>query len=390
MKTKKSHLEISSRVIYVLAGLIASLLLTACITAPSEAGVVTVVSSPSAVPTSSPTPTATPTATPSPDSTEEEITSRISAIVPLTIYGSPSDDAAPVGTLEAGLSAQVTEYGEGNWLKMVCPDGMGDSCWILWDPNTFVIYEGPAVTLNIPDPASLQFETISTELSPDGRWQALVTKSETVLFVAEKPDARFFYVELKVTSQEDGRSWTPVSEWHAAGLGQEEPPQPFHWSKDGRFLYYTDIAYPDGACVFYDNIGDSLDRLDLSDGSVAALQPPHAGGILVISPDETMIAYLHHETFVSDEILVIRELASAYGEDTRQESVKWEIPLDVLSSSQVSEISWSTDNAKVVVRVDEFTNPADCRPTGTADWELDVETGEFVKTSTTVLPTATP
>ena len=384
MQTKKLYQGAGNTGIYLLSGVIAFILLTAC-TTTSETEVVTAVPSPSAVPTSSPAPTASP----SPTSTEEEITSRISAIVPVTIYSGPGINHAPVGILETGASAQVSEYGEGNWLKMVCPDGMRDSCWILWDPNTFVLYEGPVVPLNIPDPASLNFETITTETSPDGRWQALVTKSEAVSFIPDM-DAWFFYVELKVTSQEDGTTWTPVSEWHAAGLGQEEPPQPFHWSKDGRFLYYTSRSYPDGGCVFYDNIGNSFDRLDLADGSVTALQPPHARGILAISPDETLIAYLHHETFVSDQVLVIRELASAFGAHTSQDTVKWQIPLDAVHSNKVSEIAWSSDNAKVVVRVHEFTNPSDCRPTGVADWELDVETGEFVKTSTTIFPTATP
>src|SRR5215211_5545459 len=163
---------------YSLLVVIASLLLTACM-APSEARMVIAVSSPSAVPTSSPAPTARPTLT----STEEEITSTISAIVPLTIYSGPGKDHPQIGILEAGASGQVSEFGEGNWLKMVCPDGMGDSCWIMWDPNAFVLYEGPAVTLNIPDLASLKFETVATESSADGRWQALVTRSEAVSFI---------------------------------------------------------------------------------------------------------------------------------------------------------------------------------------------------------------
>jgi hypothetical protein len=384
MKTKKSLHGTRILVICFVAGAIASLLLAAC-TTPPEAAVSTAVPIPSVTLKSSPTPIASPSAT----STAEAITSRMSAISPITIYSGPGKDYPQVGILESGASAQVTEAGEGDWMKMVCPDDIGDSCWISWDPNTFVLYEGPAVTLNIPDPATLKLETLATETSPDGRWEAQVTKSETVSFVAENLDARFFYVELKVTSREDRSSWTAVSEWHAAGLGQEEPPTLFHWSKDGRFLYYTSLAYPDGACVFYDNIGNSFDRLDLTDGSVTALQPPQALGILAISPDETLIAYLHHETFVSDQVLVVRELASAYGADGGQDSVKWQIPLDAAGFNKVSEIAWSPDSKKVVLTVTEFSDY--CQPpAGLVEWELDLETGEFVKISTTILPTATP
>jgi hypothetical protein len=137
----------------------------------------------------------------------------------VTIYSGPGKDYAPVGILEAGASAQVIETKEGNWMQIVCPEGIAEGCWVLWSPNALFPYEGPAVTLKIPDPASLKFETVATETSPDGRWQALVTKSEAVLFTPDNLDAWFFYVELKVASQEDGKSWTPVSEWHAAGLG---------------------------------------------------------------------------------------------------------------------------------------------------------------------------
>ncbi|HEX6033139.1 MAG TPA: hypothetical protein VFY83_01850, partial [Anaerolineales bacterium] len=268
-------------------------------------------------------------------------------------------------------------------------DMVGD-CWVLWNPDAIYLYEGPAKSLNIPDPASLKFETVSAETSPDGRWQALVTKSEPVSLAADNTDPWFFYVELKVTSLKDGRTWTPVSEWRAAGLGQEEPPKIFHSSKDGRFLYYTSLSHPDGACVYYDNIGESFDRLDLTSGTVTALQPPYARGILAISPDETMIAYLHGKTYSGERDLVVRELATAYGDDaSSQNPVKWQMPLDVVWPNRVSQLAWSPDSKKLVVTVTEFTDY--CQPPARmADWELDVETGEFVNISTTIVPAATP
>ena len=385
MKTKKSLHGTRILVIYFVAGAIASRLLAACSTTYG-AKVATAVSIPSVAPTVSPVASFSP----SPSTPEQEIRSRLSAISPVTIYSGPGTQHPSVGALEAGANAQVIETGEGNWMKIVCPDGIAESCWVLWDPNSIYFYEGPPITLNIPDPATLKFETVATETSPDGAWETLVTKSETVRLAAGAMDVWFFYVELKVTSQHDGRTWTPVSDWHAAGLGQEEPPQIFHWSKDGRFLYYTSLAYPDGACVFYDNIGESLDRLDLTDGSVAALQPPHARGVLAISPDETMIAYLYGENNSIERHLVVRELATAYGDDpSRQNAVKWEIALDLGWPTQVSEIAWTPDSKKVVVTVIEFSDY--CQPpTRIVDWKLDVETGEWAKISDSLFPTATP
>lgn len=328
--------------------------------------------------------------TDNPPTASEEITSRISAISPVTIYSGPGNEYEPAGTLEAGADVQVLETGDDNWMKIACPGEVAGSCWVLWNPDVIYFYEGPAKSLKIPDPASLKFETVATETSPDGRWQAIVTKSEVISLAAGGGDPWFFYVELKVTSQEHGRTWTAVSEWHGAGLGEKEPPQIVHWSKDGRFLYYTSPSYPDGACVYYDNIGESFDRLDLTDGSVAALQPPDARGILVISPDEAMIAYLHGETYTGGRDLVVRELTTAYEDAAAsQNSVKWQIPLDASWPDRVSQIAWTPDSKKVVVSVTGFTDY--CQPPARITaWELNVQTGEWMKLSDTPLPTATP
>lgn len=144
----------------------------------------------------------------------------------------------------------------------------------------------------------------NTTTSPNGRWLAESIQSEWVYFT--EGGEPYFYTALTVTALDGGTTWTPVSEWHAAGLGEESPSKIFRWSNDSRFVYYTSIAYPDGACVFYNNIGGCLDRLDVTDGSVAALQPPRAGGILAISPDDQLLAYL------GGDGLVVRDLATAY------------------------------------------------------------------------------
>jgi hypothetical protein len=183
----------------------------------------------------------------------------------------------------------------------------------------------------------------------------------------------------------------PVSEWHVAGLGEEQAPRPFHWSKDGRFLYFTSLIYPDGACTFYNNIGESLERLDLTDGSMAAVQGYPALGIAAISPDESMIAHITAQPFIGGPRyhLLVRDLETAYtkGGDMRG-STKWMIWLDKFPQENISRIAWSPDNRKVLVTVTEVAD--NCQPSSVAEWELDVETGEFLQVSNTVLPTATP
>jgi hypothetical protein len=168
-------------------------------------------------------------------------------------------------------------------------------------------------------------------------------------------------------------------------LGQENAPEPFHWSQDGRYLFFTTPFDHHGACVVYDNIGQNLDRLDLTDGSVTVLLPPVPLGLLAISPDETRFAY---ESYMDGYQITVREIAGAYDARTSQESILWQIPLDMSQSGAVSEISWSADNRRVFVTV---TNLADnCQTASMTKWELDVETGAFVEISNTVFPTATP
>jgi hypothetical protein len=285
------------------------------------------------------------------------------------IYNGPGSEFTEIGALAVGTPVRVLGDMQQDWIPVECPAGGADSCWVLWDYNALYPHEGSPLTLSIPDPASLKTEYTNTTPSPDGRWQAQMTHSETVALAGEW-EASFFYVELKVVSLADGTTWTPVSEWHAAGLGQEYAPQPFYWSKDGRFLYYTSSFDHHAACVVYDNIGDYLNRLDLSDGSVATLRPPQARGILALSSDETLMAYL------SDQKLIVREMAAAYDEaDASQDSVKWQIPLQVAWPAQVSRIAWSPDNRQVLVTVTEIGD--NCQLASRSTWELDVETGAF-------------
>ena len=333
-----------------------------------------------------------PTASPSLDTVpppENQIGPHISAVNPVTIYSGPGNQHPPLGVLDAGVAAGVIGETEGDywpdrWLNISCPEGTAGECWVLWDMNALFFYEGPPVTLNIPDPATLKIETNRTDTSPDGSWQVQSTESEAVALGPE--EASYFYVEFTVTSLADGASWTPVSEWHAYGLGLETAPRPFHWSQDGRYLYYTSLVVPDGGCGFFANSGESLDRLDLTDGAVSAMQPPHSRWILAISPDENRMAYLSYQ---DGYILVVRDLEGAYTQGTTGDySIQWQVPLEVIPPEVVSQITWSLDNQRVLLTVTEVA--PNCQPAKATEWRLDVATGEFVEASTTIFPTPTP
>jgi hypothetical protein len=139
-------------------------------------------------------------------------------------------------------------------------------------------------------------------------------------------------------------------------------------------------------------IGERLNRLDLSDGSVSVLQPPYAFRLLAISPDDTLMAYLNGPglfAYSQQNQLIVRKLATAYSEGAEgQESILWQIPLDITWPTAVTEIGWSPDGRHVLVTA--TTADGICNKLSATAWELDVATGEFHEVSVTIFPTPTP
>ena len=232
------------------------------------------------------------------------------------------------------------------------------------------------MTLTIPDPGSLEIESMSSSESPDGRWHLEITRSETIPLAFET--AWFFYVQLQVTSLVDGTTWTPVGEWHAAGLGEEQDPRLVNWSPDGRYLYFTNtFDYHGVECAVYANVGDRLDRLDLGDGTVAAFRSPQLRGLLAVSSDEKWVAYT---TYEGEPGLVVRAFADAFetaggGAPSTQPEPGWRVPLAAAGPDPVSRITWSPDNKQVLV---ETTKLGDmCKIVSRMTWSFDIETGVF-------------
>jgi hypothetical protein len=186
--------------------------------------------------------------------------------------------------------------------------------------------------------AGLPVDPTLTSPSPNGEWIAMVS------LLADVPvgDASYYTTQLKVRYTKSFIEWIPleyVSHW---GLGYTFP-EPFHWSEDGNFLYFTNRKVVDG-CSLFTNGGD-LRSLNLIDGTVTEIIPT-VGNHLALSEDENLLAYT---TWGNPPDLVIRDMES--GEERRT-------PLD---ADQAGSIVWSPDSKTLVLTL--ASQP--CLP----DWE---------------------
>jgi hypothetical protein len=320
-----------------------------------------------------------PTAPPTPEPTDPPPTPTaagpslwLSAVSAVPIFDGPSETYTQVATLEAGEAVIVTGNILNDWFPVQCPEEVEGRCWIFWDYNSLYSYEGmEPLALTIPDPADLAVESTNTTLSPDGRWRVETSRTETVPLAGEY--ASFFYVETEVVSVEGSTTWTVASEWHAGGLGEEGAPGLFHWSGDGRYLYLIQtFDYHGVTCGLFEFGTADLERLDLSDGSVASFLPPEPTGFRTISPDETWIAYKN------GDLLIVRDLAAAFDEPERaDDSITWQISLEQVGPDPVSNISWTADSANVLVQTTNMSE--ECQVLNTDTWELDMESGSFTQ-----------
>jgi hypothetical protein len=151
----------------------------------------------------------------------------LSAVTAVDIFSGPGETYNQVGVLEMGAAAKTLGGTQDDWFPVECPEGVDGRCWVFWDYNALYSYDAiEPLTLTIPEPESLIVETIDMVDSPDGRWQAEITRSETAWLAGES--AGFFYTQLTISSLEDERTWPLVGEWHAAGLGEEGQGDMYH------------------------------------------------------------------------------------------------------------------------------------------------------------------
>jgi hypothetical protein len=200
----------------------------------------------------------------------------------------------------------------------------------------------PAPTVETPTPMAtatpISVRTWSS-ISPDGKWIAQRVMEGPFL----AGDEEKYHYQLKVVNTNRTIGWTAVDDTSQFGLGYTTP-QPFHWSKDGRYLYFTNEPVPDGCAVFVN--GSDLQRVDLETGRVKEMLAPGAWW-LSLSPDEEQLAYIYWNGKALE--IVIRNLATEAERRTKLEGAG--------DDSQAGGIVWSPDGKAFVLTV--ATHPCD-------------------------------
>jgi hypothetical protein len=200
----------------------------------------------------------------------------------------------------------------------------------------------PATGIQTPTPIAIATPELVerwSSTSPDGKWIALGMMEGPFL----AGDEEKYHYQLKVVSADRAIERTMVDEIAHWGLGYITP-RPFHWSKDGRYLYFTNEPVPDGCAVFVN--GSDLQRVDLNTGRVQEMLPPGAWW-LSLSADEKQVAYIYWNGEALE--IVLRDLAT--GAERR---AKLEADRD---DSQAGNIVWSPNGKTFVLAV--ATHPCD-------------------------------
>jgi hypothetical protein len=150
-----------------------------------------------------------------------------------------------------------------------------------------------------------------------------------------------YHTRLEVVSADSAVKWTLVDQTLNYGLGYTTP-RPFQWSDNGRYLYFTNLALPDGCAVFHN--GSDLYRADLSNGQIIELVPPWAWWVS-LSPDERTAVSLRWNGAALD--LVARDIATG---DERQTQLETKY-------TQAGDIVWSPDSQALMLTL--AANPCD-------------------------------
>ena len=183
----------------------------------------------------------------------------------------------------------------------------------------------PTTALMTPTPADGW-----TSQSPNGKWSAQGMMEGP--FLADDGSEKY-HTRLEVINSDSTVTWTLVDQTSNYGLGYTTP-RPFHWSRDGRYLYFTNQAVPDGCAVFAN--GSDLYRADLSDGQITEIVPPWVWWIS-LSPDEQTAVYIRWNGQALE--LVARDIASGSERQTKLEG----------KYTQAGNIVWSPDGQALML-----------------------------------------
>lgn len=217
----------------------------------------------------------------------------------------------------------------------------------------------PTLVPSHPTTATLKFSDTWSSPSPDGKWTA--RGSMTDPFPADDGSEKY-QTKLEVINAAGAVQWTLVDQTLNYGLGYTTP-RPFHWSEDGRYLYFTNLAVPDGCAVFTN--GSDLYRADLTNGQVTEIVPSWVSWVS-LSPDEQRVAYLRWNGQALE--LAVREIATGEERKTGLEA----------RYTQAGNILWSPDGQALMLTL--AANP--CDP---ANWVQSIARVDLAALSSTSL-----
>jgi Tol biopolymer transport system component len=171
-----------------------------------------------------------------------------------------------------------------------------------------------------------------------------------------------YHTKLEALSTAGAITWTLVDQTLNYGLGYTTP-RPFHWSGDGRYLYFTNLAVPDGCSLFHN--GSDLYRADLTTGQVIEIVPPWVWWVS-LSPDEQTAASIRWNGEALQ--LIVRNLASGAERQMTFEG----------NYTQAGSIVWSPQGQALLLTL--ATNP--CDP---AHWTQSIARVDLDSRSPTIL-----
>lgn len=178
------------------------------------------------------------------------------------------------------------------------------------------------------EPAARIFQERES-FSPDGQWRAYTL----LTFVEEDGHVVGYQTELTVSELAGDISWVAYSTLQGAGMGFDVPTVVL-WSEDGRSLFFTLRASPDGCSTFVGQFDSGLYQLDLANGEVK--QHDVSGAI---SPDGTTVAHLVWEPVPA---VALYDLASQI-----TTTITWDVVLE--RGNAAMNLVWSPDSQAIAL-----------------------------------------
>lgn len=195
-------------------------------------------------------------------------------------------------------------------------------------------------------------------LSTDRRWRAIVIRTTI------NGEERSIF---KVQNDNDRIEWivddVPFEDVHVSGFPF---PEPFYWSKNGQYLYFTYQRSGDGCFAGGTNKGEGFYRFDLATGLTMELSPNFASW-MSISPDEKTLAYFIY----AKQGITLRDLESGK-ERTFDQIVQQE---DIGMELDQRYIVWAPDSQSLVYVI--MAGVCDFKPESYFNWlvYVDLKTG---------------